>query len=94
MIGAAIVWAAVLLYIVPPLWMLAGKGWPVRAGLTMLAASLLPFAAMVASGEGRSPGAGMAAFMLGPFVLVALLTIAGGAIVNALRALEPVEKAE
>ena len=94
MIGPAIIWAAVLLYIVPPAWMLARKGWPVRAGLTMLAASLLPIIAMAASREGLSPGAGVALFMLGPFVLIALLTILGGMIVNGLRALKPVEKAE
>jgi hypothetical protein len=86
MIGAAIVWAAGLLYIVPPAWMLARKGWPVRAGLTMLAASLLPVAAMLAAGEDLPPGAGLALLMLAPFVLVALLTIPGGALANALRA--------
>lgn len=94
MIGAAIVWAAVLLYIFPPIWMLVRKGWPVSAGLTMLVASMLPIAAMVASGEDLSPGAGMAVLMLAPFVLIALLTIGGGVIADTIRALKPIEKPE
>lgn len=92
MIGVAIIWTAVLLYIFPPIWMLARKGWPVRAGLTMLVASLLPVASMAASGDDLTPGAGVAVFMLAPFVLIALLTIAGGVIANAFRALKPAEK--
>jgi len=93
-IGVAIVWAAVLLYIVPPIWMLVRKGWPVRAGLTMLVAAMLPVAAMVASGEDLSPGAGMAVLMLAALVLIALLTIGGGVIANRIRALKPAGKPE
>ncbi|HYI47084.1 MAG TPA: hypothetical protein VEX35_01335 [Allosphingosinicella sp.] len=69
--------AAILLFFVPPLWMLS-KGWPVMAGLTMLLAVMLPIVAMLAEYDDLPPGAGIVIFAAMPFALVALLTIAGG----------------
>ena len=79
------VWAAVLLYIFPPPWMLVRKGWPIRAGLTMLAASLLPLLPMIGTERELPPGAGIPAFALAPFVLLAMVVICGGVLAGFVR---------
>jgi hypothetical protein len=76
--------AAMLLFFVPPLWMLS-KGGPVTAGFTMLLAVMLPIVAMLAEHDDLKPGGGMVVFAAIPFALVALLTIAGGMIAAVVR---------
>ena len=82
---ALLVWAAVLLYIFPPLWMLVRKGWPIRAGLTMLAASLLLLLPMIGTVNELPPAAGILAFAFVPFVLLAIAVICGGLIAALVR---------
>ena len=76
--------ASMMLYFVPPLWMLS-KGWPVMAGFTMLLAVMLPIVVIWAESDELPPGAGMVIFAAMPFALVALLTIAGGMIAAVVR---------
>ena len=84
MIGL-LVWAAVLIYIFPPLWLLVRKGWPIRAGLTMLAASLLPLLPMIETERELPPGAGVPAFVLAHFVLLAMAVVCGGILAGFVR---------
>jgi hypothetical protein len=78
---------APLLFLGPPVWM-ASKGWPIRAGLTMLLAAILPTAVMVAETDDLPPGAGFVIFVAIPFVLIALLTIIGGIVAAVVRAIQ------
>lgn len=83
---AVIMLLAPLLFIVPPLWMLS-KGWPIRAGLTMLLAATCPIAGMLANNDDLPPGAGLLVFAALPLVLVAVLIIMGGVVAAAVRAI-------
>jgi hypothetical protein len=66
--------------------MLTRKGWPIRAGLTMLLASLLPLAPILFVDGEISPGTGIHMLAAASFVLLALLTIGGGVVVALIRA--------
>lgn len=85
MSDALLIWAAALLYIFPPLWMLARKGRAMRAGATMLAASLLPLLPLAAAEGELSPGAGMSALAIAPLALLAALLICGGSVAWLMR---------
>jgi hypothetical protein len=74
-----------IVYLVLGLSMLAGKGWPIRAGLVMLVTSLLPLVPFLATGERLGPGFGMFVVVLFPFFAVAILTILGGIIAWCVR---------
>lgn len=76
--------AITVLLFIPPIWMLS-KGWPIRAGLAMLLAVLLPIAAMLAAYDDLPPGVGMVLFAAIPFLIVAMLVLAGGIIAAAVR---------
>ena len=77
--------AALLLYIFLPLWMVVRKGWPIRAGLTMLLASLIPLVPILFVEGEYPPGAGLLLLVVAPFVLLALLAIIAGILAAALR---------
>lgn len=72
-----VLWAAALLYIFPPLWMMIRRGWPIRAGLTMVAAALLPWVEAFAFKDGPwPPGAGIAMAFTAMLLFIAVATIA------------------
>ena len=67
-----------LLYVIVAAWLLC-RGWPIRAGLGMLAAALLPWVIwFIALPHPWGPGLGIVAFLTLAQLLVALLPIAFG----------------
>ncbi len=72
--------SAFLLYLFPGFWMLFRKRWPIRAGLAMLCACILPFGPLFWSDEPIAPGTGMLILAVLPFVALALLIILAGGV--------------
>lgn len=72
--------SAILLYLFPALWMLFRKRWPVRAGLSMIGACVLPFLSLLTTDEPMGPGGGILILAILPFVALALLIILVGTI--------------
>ena len=82
--GALILPASWVLYIILPAWMLS-RGWLIRAGIAMIFAALLPWAVwFLQMPERWGPGAGMVLMLTAGMLLTALVPIGLG-IVRAIR---------
>ena len=79
---------SMLLYVILPAWMLS-RGWPIRAGIAMMVAALLPWAVLFATEPPPwGPGAGIALMITAAMLLLALVPIAigiGSAMLRLLR---------
>jgi hypothetical protein len=69
---------SILLYLILPAWMLS-RGWPIRAGIAMMFAALLPWAVVFATEPPPwEPGAGIALMFTAAMLLLAFVPIAIG----------------
>ena len=72
--------AAILIYWFAAFWMLFAMGWPIRAGLLMIIACVLPFSPLFVTDEPIGPGTGLLALATLPFIVLALLAVLVGTV--------------